>query len=77
MLMKSCVWLLVFRSLIRIFEINLQDTTACCEKKSSELDISRSLIRIFEINLQDTSARCEKKSSELDIYSLAYSYLCD
>ena len=35
------------RSLIRIFEINLQDTFARYEKYSSKLDISRSLIRIF------------------------------
>ena len=37
----------IFRSFIRIFEINLQDTCARCEKYSSKLDISRSLIRIF------------------------------
>ena len=48
------------RSLIRIFEINLQDTFARYEKYSSKLDISRSFIRIFEINLQDTFTRLKK-----------------
>ena len=31
--------LILFRSLNRIFEINLQDTSARCEKYSSQLDI--------------------------------------
>ena len=52
---------------LRIFEINLENTFARCEKYSSRLDISRSLIAIFEINLENTFARCEKYSSELDI----------
>ena len=38
---------LAFRSLIRIFAENREDTFAPCEKYSSKLDISRSLIRIF------------------------------
>jgi hypothetical protein len=37
----------ISRSLIRIFELKLQDTHARCEKYPSKLGISRSLIRIF------------------------------
>ena len=35
------------RSLIRICEMNLEDTLTRFEKYSSKLDISRSFIRIF------------------------------
>ena len=42
----------VFRLFIRIFEINLQDTSTRGEKYLSELNISRSFIRIFVRNLQ-------------------------
>ena len=41
----------IFTQVLAIFEINLQDTCARCEKYSSKLDISRSLIRIFVGNL--------------------------
>jgi hypothetical protein len=39
--------LIFLAHLLRIFEINLQDTCARFEKYSSKLDISHSLIRIF------------------------------
>ena len=38
---------------MRIFEVNLEDTFARCEKYSSKLDISRSLIRIFAFITKD------------------------
>ncbi len=43
-----------FRSLIRIFKVNQEDTFARCEKYSSKLDISHSLIRIFAGKIANT-----------------------
>ena len=37
----------IFRSFIRIFMVNHEDTFTRCNKYSSKLDISRSFIRIF------------------------------
>ena len=52
---------------MRIFDVNLEYTSARGDKYSSKLDISRSLIRIFDVNLEYTSACCDKYSSKLDI----------
>ena len=41
---------MLIRSLIRIFEVKLEDTFVRRKKYSSKLDISRSLIRIFAEN---------------------------
>ena len=66
----------IFRSFIRIFMVNYEDTFTRCNKYSrpalalglsKKLDISRSFIAIFEINLEDTFTHCEKYSSKLDI----------
>ena len=37
----------IITQVLRIFEINPEDTFTRCEKFSSKLDISRSFIRIF------------------------------
>ena len=48
-LITFCPHPAIFTQVLRIFEINREDTCARIEKYSSKLDISRSLIRIFAV----------------------------
>ena len=41
----------IITQVLRIFEINLENTFVRFEKYSSKLDISRSLIHIFELKV--------------------------
>ena len=72
----------IFRSFIRIFMVNYEDTFTRRNKYSrpalalglsKKLDISRSFICIFMVNHEDTFTRCNKYSSKLDI---SRSFIC-
>ena len=53
-LLENIKNIFVFHLLCAISEINLEDTFARLEKKSSKLDVFRSLIRIFAPTHQST-----------------------
>ena len=62
------------RSLIRIFEVKLEDTFVRRKKYSSKLDISSSLIRIFAKNHEEYEEQSHPACSA-DTYG-SYAYPC-
>ena len=62
------------RSLIRIFEVKLEDTFVRRKKYSSKLDISSSLIRIFAKNHEEYEEQSYPACSA-DTYG-SYAYPC-
>ena len=54
---------MIFRSLIRILELSLEDTFARQHKKNIFYFVLPSLNRILELSLEETSARQHKKNN--------------